>query len=57
LTYLVGLALQQEKEQCSWEATIGPAVKALKRLGRTSAGQDMDKLAEYAKTHQKPQTI
>ncbi|EKJ70219.1 hypothetical protein FPSE_09593 [Fusarium pseudograminearum CS3096] len=54
LKTLVGWSVTQEREQCSWEATIGPAVKALRRLGRTSAGKDMQKLAEYAKAHQKP---
>lgn len=54
---LLDLAEAEEKEHCSWEATIGPAIKALRRLGRTSAGKDMNKLAEYAKVHQKPQTV
>lgn len=43
-----------EKTHCSWESTIGPAVKALRRLGRTSAGKDHAKLAQYAKEHAKP---
>jgi hypothetical protein len=57
LKTLLGLAVKQEKEQCSWETTIGPAVKAIKRLGRTSAGKDMERLAEYAKAHQKPVAV
>ncbi|UZP37038.1 hypothetical protein NXS19_004854 [Fusarium pseudograminearum] len=57
LKTLVDLAIQKEKEQCSWEATIGPAVKALRRLGRTSSGVDMDRLAQYAKVHQKPMSV
>ncbi|KAH7183240.1 uncharacterized protein B0J16DRAFT_373745 [Fusarium flagelliforme] len=52
---LLDLAVAEEKKYCSWEATVGPAIKALRRLGRTSAGKDMNKLADYAKTHQKPQ--
>ncbi|RBR26386.1 uncharacterized protein FIESC28_00791 [Fusarium coffeatum] len=55
--WLMDYAAAAEKENLSWEATIGPAVKALKRLGRTSAGKDFDKLAAYAKAHQKPQTV
>ncbi|KAM0187025.1 hypothetical protein ACHAPA_011842 [Fusarium lateritium] len=55
--WLINYAVAVEKENLSWEATIGPAVKALKRLGRTSAGKDVEKLAEYAKAHQKPQTV
>ncbi|KAF4985647.1 hypothetical protein FGRMN_11138 [Fusarium graminum] len=54
---LLELAEREEKEHCSWEATIGPAIKALKRLGRTSAGKDMTLLAGYAKAHQKPQVV
>ncbi|RFN47474.1 hypothetical protein FIE12Z_8269 [Fusarium flagelliforme] len=52
---LLDLTVAEEKQHCSWEATVGPAIKALRRLGRTSAGKDMNKLADYAKTHQKPQ--
>ena len=55
--WLMNYAAAVEKENLSWEATIGPAVKALKRLGRTSAGKDFDKLAAYAKAHRKPQTV
>ena len=55
--WLMNYAAVVEKENLSWEATIGPAVKALKRLGRSSAGKDFDKLAAHAKAHQKPQTV
>ena len=55
--WLINYAAAVEKDNLSWEATIGPAVKAIKRLGRTSAGKDFDKLAAYAKAHQKPQTV
>jgi hypothetical protein len=51
---LMAEATKLEKQNCSWEATIGPAMKALRRLGRTSAGKDFDKLANYAKDHGKP---
>jgi len=51
---LVSGATELEETCCSWQATIGPAVKALRRLGRTSAGKDFDKLAKYAKEHAKP---
>jgi len=55
LKKLLDLAVAEEKEHCSWDATTGPAIKALRRLGRTRAGEDMNKLADYAKAHQKPQ--
>ncbi|KAK6857256.1 hypothetical protein PG995_007443 [Apiospora arundinis] len=51
---LLAQAREWEAKQCSWEATIGPAVKALRRLGRTSSGKDYKKLAQYAQTHAKP---
>lgn len=54
LDNLVDQAAQWEKEYCSWDVTIGPAVKALRRLGSTSAGQDFNSLARYAKDHEKP---
>lgn len=54
LDSLLDEAIKTEKKDCSWEATIGPAVKAIKRLGRTSDGKDHEKLANYAKAHQKP---
>ncbi|KAM0226717.1 hypothetical protein ACHAP5_012330 [Fusarium lateritium] len=55
--WLINYAVAVEEENLSWEATIGPAIKALKRLGRTSAGKDVERLAQYAKEHQKPQTV
>ncbi|KAK8876876.1 hypothetical protein PGQ11_001822 [Apiospora arundinis] len=51
---LLAQAKEWEAKHCSWEATIGPAVKALRRLGRTSSGKDYKKLAQYAQTHAKP---
>jgi hypothetical protein len=51
---LLNVAIELEEAECSWEVTIGPAVKAIRRLGRTSAGRDYEKLAAYAKVHQKP---
>lgn len=57
LDSLLATARAAEAERCSWEATIGPAVKALRRLGRTSSGQDYTKLAEYAQAHAKPISV
>ncbi|KAK6839276.1 hypothetical protein PG987_005142 [Apiospora arundinis] len=51
---LLAQAREWEAKQCSWEATIGLAVKALRRLERTSSGKDYKKLAQYAQTHAKP---
>lgn len=51
---MVKSATDLEKANCSWQAIIGPAMKALRRLGRTAAGKDFDKLAKYAKEHGKP---
>ncbi|KAJ6028676.1 hypothetical protein N7540_004252 [Penicillium herquei] len=49
-------AEKAEKENLSWERTIGPAVTAIRRLGKRSAGKDAEKLAEYARAHaQRPQ--
>ncbi|KAK7972327.1 hypothetical protein PG988_006461 [Apiospora saccharicola] len=50
---LFAAAKRAEKERCSWDATIGPADKALRRLGRTSSGKDYNKLAQYAQTNAK----
>ncbi|KAK8109475.1 hypothetical protein PG999_007612 [Apiospora kogelbergensis] len=54
----VGTLLQRAQElevqHCSWKATIGPAVKALRRLGCTSSGKDYNNLAQYAKDHAQP---
>jgi hypothetical protein len=51
---LLDKAIELEREHCSWATILGPALKAIRRLGRTSAGQDDQKLATYAKEHQKP---
>ncbi|KAK8073434.1 hypothetical protein PG994_004333 [Apiospora phragmitis] len=40
LDKLLATAEAWEKEHCSWEATIGPAIKVLRRLGRTSSGKE-----------------
>lgn len=49
---LLNSAIKLEKASCSWAATVGPAVKALQRLGRTSAGYDFDALAEFARQYE-----
>jgi hypothetical protein len=54
LDSIVDLAAAFERDHCSWESTIGPAVKALKRLGRTAAGKDFKDLVQYAKNHPRP---
>ncbi|CEJ56737.1 hypothetical protein PMG11_02935 [Penicillium brasilianum] len=46
-------ALEKEKLSCS--KTVGPACVAIIRLGKRSAGQDFQKLAEYARKHAKRQ--
>lgn len=52
--WVVDEAVKLEGEKCSWDGNIGPALKAIRRLGRTSAGQGYEDLAQYAKDHQKP---
>ncbi|KAJ5224158.1 uncharacterized protein N7469_007661 [Penicillium citrinum] len=54
LDKIVDASIAWEQENCSWEATIGPAMKAIKRLGRTAVGRDFKSLAQYAQDHQKP---
>lgn len=54
LDTLLETATALERKYCSWEATVGPALKAIRRLGRTSAGKDVDNLARYAQIHEKP---
>ncbi|KAJ4111433.1 hypothetical protein NW768_011786 [Fusarium equiseti] len=55
--WLINYAAAVEKENLSWEGTLGPALKALKKLGRTGVEQGFDNLAAYAKAHQKPVTV
>lgn len=40
-----------EKDNLSWSKTVGPACVAIIRLGKRSAGKDLEKLAEYARKH------
>ncbi|KAK8872357.1 hypothetical protein PGQ11_002871 [Apiospora arundinis] len=54
---LLAKAKDWERKKCSWEATIGPAVKALRRLGRGSSGHDFAELAKYAQAHAKPVSV
>lgn len=53
LDSLLDRAIALEKQHCSWEATIGPVIKAIRRLGRMSDGKDYENLASYARQHQK----
>ncbi|PHH79202.1 hypothetical protein CDD82_2546 [Ophiocordyceps australis] len=50
---LLNTAAGLEKQYLSWERTIGPAVTAIRRLGKRSAGQDAGRLADYARNHQR----
>lgn len=50
---LLDKAASLEEDELSWKATIGPAVTAIRRLGRRSAGKDAKSLAQYAKDHVK----
>lgn len=54
LDSLLEKAISLEEDNLSWGATIGPAVTAIRRLGRRSAGKDAKSLADYAKDHAKP---
>ncbi|KAM0418235.1 hypothetical protein ACHAPD_004592 [Fusarium lateritium] len=46
------MAANEEKEKCSWNGTFGPAINALKDLGRAGVNKDWGKLAEHAKARQ-----
>ncbi|KAJ6029600.1 uncharacterized protein N7446_011047 [Penicillium canescens] len=54
LDSLLNKALALEEASLTWAKTIGPAVTAIRRLGRRSAGKDASALAQYAKDHIKP---
>ncbi|KAJ6069142.1 hypothetical protein N7499_011029 [Penicillium canescens] len=54
LDSLLNKALALEEASLTWAKTIGPAVTAIRRLGRRSAGKDASALARYAKDHIKP---
>lgn len=51
LSDLLDKAVSLEKDNLSWERTIGPAVTAIRRLGKRSAGRNAERLAEYARNH------
>ncbi|QPC69456.1 hypothetical protein HYE68_000208 [Fusarium pseudograminearum] len=57
LKTLIDLAVTEEEKHCSWNATAGPTLKALKSLGRAAVGQKLDKLAECAKGQQRPVAV